>query len=99
MSAWIEQTRRIRAALIERADLNPGPGDNNFRNYWVFGKGRAKWNTWRELVAHLVKHVPVTKAKRIASQWFHLRFGFWPGDDRNRVRQGKPPRGKRIGPG
>ena len=83
----------------ERADLNPTGDDDVFKRYWIYGKGRPRWNTWRELVAHLVKHVPLGKAKRIAAEWFHERYGFWPGDDRNRVRQGKPPRGKRIGPG
>lgn len=72
---------------------------NQFKQYWVYGKGRAKWNTWTELYHHLIKHVGRLRARRIASQWFHSRFGFWPGDDKNRVRQGKPPRGDRIGPG
>jgi hypothetical protein len=72
---------------------------NQFKQYWLYGKGRAKWNTWTELYRRLIKHVGRLRAKRIASQWFHSRFGFWPGDDKNRVRQGKPPRGDRIGPG
>jgi hypothetical protein len=38
-------------------------------------------------------------AKRTAAQWFHERFGFWPGSDKNRVMHGKPPRGKKVGPG
>lgn len=84
---------------VERADLNPTGDDDVFKRYWVYEEGRARWNTFTELVAHLVKHVSPNKAKRIAADWFHERFGFWPGDDRNRVRQGKPPRGDRIGPG
>lgn len=72
---------------------------NQFKQYWVYGEGRRKWTRWRQLVRHLVKHVGLARAKRIAAQWFHERYGFWPGDDRNRVRHGKPPRGKRIGPG
>jgi hypothetical protein len=84
---------------MQRADLNPTGDDDVFKRYWVYEEGRARWNTWTELVAHLVKHVSPNKAKRIASDWFHERYGFWPGDDRNRVRQGKPPRGDHIGPG
>ena len=83
----------------ERADLNPTGDDDVFKRYWIYEEGRARWNTFTELVAHLVKHVSPSKAKRIAADWFHERYGFWPGDDRNRVRQGKPPRGDRIGPG
>lgn len=82
------------------ADLHPGDGDAwRLKKYWILGKGRARWNTWTELYHHLLKYMPPPKAKRTAASWFHLRYGFWPGADLNRVRQGKPPRGKRIGPG
>jgi hypothetical protein len=91
------------AADVQRADLNPAGDDDVFKRYWVHEEGRARWNTFTELVALLVTHVeppkPLATIKRIAADWFHERFGFWPGDDRNRVRQGKPPRGDRIGPG
>jgi hypothetical protein len=97
--AYEDWTRFSEVDDVERADLNPTGDDDVFKRYWVYEEGRARWNTWRELVAHLAKHVSPNKAKRIASDWFHERFGFWPGDDRNRVRQGKPPRGDRIGPG
>lgn len=93
------RTLQLLGIAEERADINPKPGDNNLRNYWVYGKGRARWNTFTELRRHLLEHVGPQRADRIAAEWFHLRYGFWPGDDRNRVRQGKPPRGKRIGPG
>jgi hypothetical protein len=82
---------------LHRADLDPG--DNEFKKYWVYGEGRARWNTFTELRNHLLKHVRPDRANEIAASWFHERYGFWPGDDRNRVRQGKPPRGDRIGPG
>lgn len=82
------------------ADTHPGGNDDVFRNYWVFGKGRAKWNTWTELYHHIVTKVgDPEKAKRIAASWFHLRFGIWPGADLNRVRQGKAPRGEVVGRG
>jgi hypothetical protein len=67
--------------------------------YWLTGEGRAKWNTWTELYHHLVKFMEPEKAKDTTSRWFHERFGFYAGADLNRVRQGKPPRGKVIGPG
>lgn len=58
--------------------------DNKLRNYWVFGKGRAKWKTWTQLYKHIRKHVGPERAKRIAAAWFKLRYGYWPGDKRNR---------------
>lgn len=59
-------------------------GDNRLRNYWVYGEGRTKWKTWTELYEHLKRHVSAERAKRIAAEWFHLRYGYWPGDKKNR---------------
>lgn len=82
------------------ADVNPKGDDGaRLKAYWLVGPGAAKWDTFTDLLKHLAKYMPIEKAKRTAATWFHLRYGFWPGDDRNRVRKGKPPRGKRIGPG
>lgn len=81
------------------ADTKPGDGGDRLKRYWIYGEGRAKWNTWTELEHHLVKFLPAERAKRVAAQWFHERFHFWPGADVNRVRMGKPPRGKVVGPG
>jgi hypothetical protein len=78
------------------------PGRERLHHWWVFGPGRARWNTFTELLANLAAEVhdkPLETLKTWAAAWFHERYGFWPGDDRNRVRQGKPPRGERIGPG
>jgi hypothetical protein len=75
-----------------RADLHPGdPGQ--LKKYWL-GKGLSKWATkphpWTALYHHILKHVKNPgKAKRIASQWFHDHFGYWPGS-----RKGKNPVGK-----
>lgn len=71
----------------------------NLKRYWLAGAGLAKWNTWTELRNHLAKYLSPERAKRTAAEWFHERYGFWPGADLNKVRQGKPPRGDRIGPG
>ncbi len=67
--------------LVEAA---ADPDDNKLRNYWVFGKGRLKWKTWTQLYKHIRKHVDPERAKRIAAAWFKLRYGYWPGDRRNR---------------
>jgi hypothetical protein len=75
------------------------PGHDELHHYWVEGKGAALWRTWTELVAHLTRHVGPLKAKTFASRWFFERYGFYAGDDRNRVMNGKPPRGHRIGRG
>lgn len=72
---------------------------NGLKQYWLHGEGAGKWSTWTELKNHLVKHVGLARAKRIAAEWFHDRYGFWPGADVNRVKHGKPPRGKVVGPG
>lgn len=79
------------------------PGHDELHHYWTRGKGLAKWaksaKPWTTLKRHLEKYVGPERAKRMAAQWFHEVFGFWPGSDLNRVTHGKPPRGKRVGPG
>ena len=75
------------------------PGHDDLHRYWTRGEGLARWKTWTELRDQLLEHVPPEKADRFASAWFHERYGFWPGDDKNRVMHGKPPRGHRVGPG
>lgn len=72
---------------------------NDLKKYWLHGEGASQWSTFDELYDHLKKHVPPAKAKRIAAAWFHARYGYWPGSDKNRVAHGKKPRGKRVGPG
>lgn len=72
----------------ERADAD------NLKDYWLHGPGLKKWATkphpWTALYHHILKHVGVpARAKRIASQWFHDHFGYWPGS-----RKGKNPVGK-----
>jgi hypothetical protein len=66
----------------------------NLKQYWVHGPGLKKWanspHPWTALYRHILKHVGSPgKAKRIASQWFHDHFGYWPGH-----RKGKNPVGK-----
>ncbi|WP_433078883.1 phage portal protein family protein [Dactylosporangium sp. CA-052675] len=75
------------------------PGGEQLKHYWLYGEGAAKWDTFTELYHHLVKYLSLNMAKRTAANWFHERFGIWPGSDANRVKHGKPPRGKVVGPG
>ncbi len=105
--------RKVRLALITRADAAtalsaPGtaghPVDTErLHAYWVLGEGRQKWihslHRWTTLYRHLVKFMPPEEAKRTTSKWFQEAVGYASGSDLNRVRSGKPPRGKRIGPG
>jgi hypothetical protein len=80
------------------------PGHDQLHHYWtVDPKGRARWvdsaTPWTTLEHLLEEHVPPEMAKRLAASFFHDVFHYWPGDDKNRVAHGKPPRGNRIGPG
>jgi hypothetical protein len=78
------------------------PGHDRLHRWWVYGPGRARWKTWTELLANLVEEVhdkPLPTLKKWASRWFFERYHFYSGDDRNRVMNGKPPRGSKVGPG
>src|SRR5688572_5116237 len=62
----------------------PGPqpvraADNQLKQYWLHGAGAAKWATWTQLYNHLKKHMADELAKRVAAQWYHDRYGIWPG--------------------
>jgi hypothetical protein len=78
-----QQGRSVDQELLElmvRAD----PRGQNLHDYWTKGKGLARWKTWTELFVHLLKYLPEERARRTASEWFHDRYGFWPGDKRNK---------------
>ena len=94
---FYEAMRHNEVARAAGADI--APGHDQLHHYWTVGPGRAKWETWRQLVAHLVKHVGLRKAKIFASRWFIETHGYAAGSDKNRVAHGKPPRGHRVGPG
>ncbi len=96
--------RAIAAFELRIAGKDITPGHDELHHYWTRGKGLAKWlghlHEWTALYHHLLKYAPNPEAaKRWASAWFHEVKGFWPGADLHRVEHGKPPRGKRIGPG
>lgn len=88
---------------LRAAGKDVTPGNDELHHYWTRGKGLAKWKgspkPWTTLVALLTRHVGPQKAKVFASRWFYEVFGFYAGSDLNRVTHGKPPRGKRVGPG
>ena len=77
-------------------------GEARLKKYWLAGPGRARWDypphPWTNLYHHLRKYIPGF-AKQTAAKWFHEAKGYWPGSDINRVANGSPPRGKKIGPG
>lgn len=81
------------------AGVDTHPGGEQLKHYWVYGEGAAKWSTWTELRDHLLKYLNPEMANRTATEWFHLRYGFYPGADLNRVKHGQPPRGHKVGPG
>jgi hypothetical protein len=67
---------------------------NQLKHYWTKGKGLARWRAhphpWTKLRNLLLKHVGPGRAERMASDWFHEVFGYWPGH-----RKGSNP----VGPG
>jgi hypothetical protein len=65
------------------AGVDTHPGGEQLKHYWLYGEGVAKWSTWTELFHHLRKYLAEGMAKRTAAAWFHLRYGYWPGDHRN----------------
>lgn len=87
-------TALVDEVLLSRAaDLHPG--GERLKHYWTRDpEGLAKWAThphpWTALRNHLVKFVGPERADRIASQWFKIVFGIWPGE-----RKGDNP----VGPG
>jgi HK97 family phage portal protein len=81
------------------AGVDTHPGGEQLKHYWLHGEGAAKWSTFTELHAHLIKYLSPDMANRTAAEWFHERYGIWPGADLNRVKHGKPPRGHNVGPG
>ncbi len=82
------------AATFLSAAKGEGQDDNSLKRYWVHGDGAKRWvhdpHPWSKLVKLLTDHVGRERAKRIASSFFHARFGFWPGS-----RKGSNP----VGPG
>ena len=87
------------------ADTKPGDSNAKLHAYWTVGEGgvgKVRWGTpgdWERCHTHLTKYVGSEQAKRMCANYHHEMTGTWPGSDLNRVRSGKPPRGKLVGPG
>lgn len=45
------------------------------KDYWLYGDGRAMWNSHEELTRHLANVVDPTTAERIATEWVDERYG------------------------
>lgn len=56
-----------------------GRARNELKDYWLHGEGAGRWTRWTDLYRHLKKHMPDEMAKRVAAEWFHERYGYWPG--------------------
>lgn len=67
---------------------------DEFQAYWTRGKGLKRWSThphpWETLHRLLLKHPGIRDAEGLASHYFHVVFGIWPGE-----RKGNNP----VGPG
>jgi len=74
-------------------------GHDELHHWWVYEEGRERWHTWTELYDQLLPKVGPVKAAVYTSAWFKERFGFYSGSDLNRLKNGKPPRGEKVGPG
>jgi hypothetical protein len=73
----------VDAPVQAAAGVDTHPGGEQLKRYWLTGEGAAKWSTWTELYHHLVKYLSPEMAKRTAAEWFHERYGYWPGDHKN----------------
>jgi hypothetical protein len=72
---------------------SPGVGASaELNQYWTVGEGRAKWagsaKPYTTLLTLLTKYMPKRKAEGLAASYFHIVFGYWPGD-----RKGTNPTG------
>lgn len=91
--------------MVAGREVTPEDAKNTARlkAYWMTGEGAAKWipteTPWTNLYHELMKYMSPALAKQTASRWFIEAFHFAAGSDKNRVLHGKPPRGKRVGPG
>lgn len=100
MPTQADIARRIRVFRI----LNPADDDtllramahdgHEFQDYWTKGKGLKRWvkakHPWRKLRDLLAKHTAngVTDPDGLASKYFHVVHGFWPGEREGRNKTG-----------
>lgn len=90
LSEWVEPARsafEIRLDDVERPvtelAVSMDPGAQRLRNYWLAGKGLAKWATnphpWTKL-EHLLRDYIKDPARRkaVVTRWYFLHFGKYP---------------------
>jgi len=101
-----EPTRVQIARWARAAGADTHPGGEELKHWALHTpEGLAHWATkphpWTELYQFLLRKMKgdVAKAKKTASRWFIEHFGYAAGSDIHRVKSGRPPRGKVIGPG
>lgn len=86
------QVRKLERDLRDARRATEAADRNQLKDYWLHGEGAAKWvaspHPWTALYRHLKDHMPDEMAKRVAAEWFHDRFGIWPGE-----RKGDNPAG------
>lgn len=73
-----------RCALLPVLDLPKKADRYQLRDYWLHGEGAPRWKTWTDLYHHLRDKVGDNRAKRMAAQWYHDRYGRWPGEGRHK---------------
>ncbi len=98
-AGWSNGPLAIVPGSTGKGAVSRARGGGSLKDYWLHGEGAGKWSTWTELYGHLRKHMVDELAKRTAAEWYHARYGIWPGSDKNRVLHGKPPRGQVVEPG
>jgi hypothetical protein len=74
-----ERRKQKRRTVRRTVDEDEVERANQLKEYWLRGEGAARWTTWTQLYNHLVEHVGSERAKRIAAEWYHERYGIWPG--------------------
>jgi hypothetical protein len=77
------------APVQAAAGVDTHPGGEQLKKYWLHGEGAAKWTTWTELYDHLRKYMTDEMAKRTAAEWYHERYGRWPGAGHGDQKHGK----------
>lgn len=82
------------ARHIQCKVMSPDPRAAKLRDYWAFGKGRAKWRPgtggdFERLRKHLRKYVPAHMLNGLTANIHKLATGEWPGKNAHGGKRGK----------
>jgi hypothetical protein len=87
-----DELGRAEDAELDDEILRMAVDGDEFQAYWTRGKGLKRWATklhpWQTLHRLLLKHPGIRDAEGLASHYFHVVFGIWPGE-----RKGQNPAG------